>query len=370
MNADNDFSTEMKREMGKAYFFNYGLDCEKRCYGLRLIIDACAEDDPEAAYIVARLILDGVLKSSASNQQERALTLMCLSANSGFVQARAFLNKYCEERYQEKHGHLQATTESKDTLVDFDGKPIKINRQGVFTPTDAVLKNENGLNVLTLSTNILFLYGEGIVDSEKFEQAVLDGILAWQGEYEVFGGQKLTVRIHLTNEKNIFDSLFIIPVTGEITATFQSVISTIGTKRSKQELADMMINKRSFATTGFRWTANSRKTIFLQSENGRFDDYEEIMHVAKHEFGHAIGLGDLYQSPPDLLNGVETGTYAELDSYVIRDKFYNLVMCDHHGPISNNDIEMVILAFRENRMQLFQPGRLKGKISSALGKGN
>ena len=35
---------------------------------------------------------------------------------------------------------------------------------------------------------------------------------------------------------------------------------------------------------------------------------------------------------------------------MINDKFYNLVMCDHHGPISNNDIEMVVLAFRENKV--------------------
>ena len=45
-------------------------------------------------------------------------------------------------------------------------------------------------------------------------------------------------------------------------------------------------------------------------------------------------------------------------------------MCDHHGPISNNDIEMVILAFRENKMQLFQKQKSKDKESEALGKGN
>ena len=92
--------------------------------------------------------------------------------------------------------------------------------------------------------------------------------------------------------------------------------------------------------------------------------------MAKHEFGHTIGLGDLYQSSSDSLNGVEKGTYEELDKYAISNKYYNLVICDHHGPISNNDIEMVILAFRENKMQLYQPGKLKGKLSSALGKGN
>ena len=94
------------------------------------------------------------------------------------------------------------------------------------------------------------------------------------------------------------------------------------------------------------------------------------MHIAKHEFGHCLGLGDLYASEDDCMRGVEKGTYSELDSYAISDKFYNLVMCDHNGPISNNDIEMVILAFRENRQQLYQPGKLKGKISSALGRGN
>ena len=44
-------------------------------------------------------------------------------------------------------------------------------------------------------------------------------------------------------------------------------------------------------------------------------------------------------------------------------------MCDHYGPVSNNDIEMVILAFCENQMQLYQQERRK-KVSKALGKGN
>ena len=117
----------------------------------------------------------------------------------------------------------------------------------------------------------------------------------------------------------------------------------------------MITTKRSCATGGLKWTVNSRKVICIQSFSGKFDDYEEITHITKHEFGHAIGLGDLYESSVDFLDGVEKGTYTELDSYIINDKFYNLVMCDHHGPISNNDIEMVVLAFRENKMQLFQP---------------
>lgn len=369
MNTTDNFSTEQKREIGKAYFFNHDADIEKRNCGLRLIIDAHSEKDPEATYIVARLILDGVVKSSASDQQEYALTLMCSSANSGCIQARAFLNAYCEERYQEEHNDSPAT-EEKDALVDFDGKPIKINRQGVFTPIDAVLTKEDGLNVLALSANVVFLYGKEIANPEKFERAVYDGILAWQGEYEVFGGQKLKVRIHLTNDDNVFDNLLIMPITDEIGETIQSISNVVGTKKRKMQVSDVIMNKRSFASSGLKWTVSSRKIICLQSDDGKFDDYEELMHVTKHEFGHALGLGDLYASAVDSLAGVEKGTYAELDSYVISDKFYNLVMCDHHGPISNNDIEMVVLAFRENKMQLFQPSLLKGKISAALGKGN
>lgn len=164
-------SVEILREIGKNSLFNSNIDAKKRSEGIQALIKAQSLGNLEATYIVARLILDGVLKSSSSDQQEYALTLMCSSANSGCIQAWAFLNAYCEERYQEEHDDLQVA-DLNDTLVDFDGKPIKLNRQGVFTPIDVVLENVNGLNVLTLSTNVMFLYGDEIDDPEKFEQAV------------------------------------------------------------------------------------------------------------------------------------------------------------------------------------------------------
>ncbi len=97
---------------------------------------------------------------------------------------------------------------------------------------------------------------------------------------------------------------------------------------------------------------------------------EGIRHVAKHEFGHALGLEDLYEERADRREGVPKGTYPELDGFYLCGRSYNLVMCDHHGPISNNDVEMVVLAFSENKAQLYQPDRWKGRISDALGKGN
>lgn len=368
MEINPDYTPEEKREIGKAYFYG-DVSREEKNYGLKLIIEAHKEGDPEATYLVARLMLRGVLSIKSGNANEHALTLMCSAANKGCIQARAFLNSYCRLRYEEGYA-VNLPKRSDGALVDFDGKPIKIDRQGVFTPVDAVLEYKDGRNILTLSANVVFRYVEEINNAERFERAVFRGLLAWEGDYEVFGGQKLSVRVNLTSEDNLYDNLIIIPLTDELSAKTQALTNIITGKERKTQITDIFNNKRSFASAGLKWSVNSRKIILLQSRNGKFDDYEEIMHVAKHEFGHVLGLGDLYESSVDSLGGVEKGTYAELDSYVIKDKFYNLVMCDYNGPISNNDIEMVVLAYRDNEMQLYQPGKIKGKISSALGKGN
>ena len=369
MGINNTSSVALTRELGKAYFFRHNGDIERNNCGLRMLISAQEQEDPEAMYIVARLILDSVLRPTIGIPEERALVLMCGSANKGFVQARAFLNLYCENRY----GINVATDldiSFNGPLVDFDGKKIKIDRRGVLSPVDAVLNFDGDKNILSLSTNVMFVYSDEIDEPERFEEAVLKGLMQWQGDYEVFGGQKITVELNITTDARLFDNLIVMPLTSSMGDAIQSISNVINTDKRKAEVNSMLTSKRSFATSGLKWSVNSRKIICVQSDNGKFDDYEEIMHVSKHEFGHSLGLGDLYQSPSDLLNGVENGTYSELDSYAVSEKYYNLVMCDHHGPISNNDIEMVILAFRENKMQLYQPSKFKGKISSALGKGN
>ncbi|MBE6763481.1 MAG: hypothetical protein E7553_03875 [Ruminococcaceae bacterium] len=362
-------SAEQARELGKLYVFHSGGDPEKKAYGLKRILEAHSKKDPEATYLVAFFLLNGVLTVAAENPEDHALSLMCNAANGGCIQARAYLNAYCERRYRRKYGTAFAAAHN-GPLVDFEGKPVKVNRKGILTPIDAVLEYKDGRNVLTLSANVMFLCCEDIPHPEQFESAVLNGLRAWQGTYEVFGGQKVTVKVELTMNNNLYDNLIVIPMTSDIRLSVRSVNNAIGTKKQKELVSDMLTHRRSFAMSGLKWTVHSRKIIVVQSANGRFDDYDEIQHVAKHEFGHALGLGDLYASSVDSLKGVKKGTYAELDSYAIRDTLYNLVMCDHHGPISNNDIEMVILAFRENKMQLYQPGRIKGKLSTALGKGN
>lgn len=370
-NLENaELTPEVCRELGKLYFFHSDGDEKKRSTGLQLLLKAYLENDPEAIFIIGDLMLKNILRPNNEDSEVFGMRLLRRAANSGCAQARAMLNKCCEDRYAQVFENTVQAGKESGGLVGFDGKPIKIDRKGIFTPVDAKLEYRDGKNVLTLSANILFAYMEDLQNQEAFEQSVLDGILQWQGEYEVFGGQKVQVELHLTTENRLFDNVVVMPLSADFRDSVQKVSNVIGTKQGKEQMQDLMKNRRSFAISGLKWSVNSRKFIYVQSENDLFDDYEEIKHVAKHEFGHTLGLGDLYASPGDQLEGIENGTYRELDSYYVSDKIYNLVMCDHYGPISNNDIEMVILAFQKNKMQLYQRGRHKGKISTALGKGN
>ena len=363
---DINQSPEIFREIGKSLLNS--TDPTQRSAGISNILKAYSGSDPEATYIVGELMLRGVLKPVTGDPEEHALSILCSAAQKGNIQARALLNSHCINRYSKE---IQTSAPKAGPLVDFDGKPIKIKRKGALTPIDAVLEYVDGVNILTLSANIKFWCDECLDDSDNFEKAVFDGIMQWQGEYIVFGNQTLQVIVNLTNEDRVWDNVIVLPMTDEISEAALKFSNAIGTQKNKERVNSIITSKRSFAVPGFRkWSTRSRKLIYILSENGKFDDFEEIKHVAKHEFGHALGLGDLYESRSDNLEGVSKGTYTELDGYYLTDKFYNLVMCDHHGPISNNDVEMVILAFRENKAQLYQPGNFKGEISKALGRGN
>ena len=363
---------EICRETAKRLCHDGADDPEMHSYGVALMERAAAMGDPEAAYYLGYWLVVGFLKPKTGDPMEAGLELVCAAANSGVPAARAFLNRFTDMRYDREVQRQMEADGYEGPLRDFDGNVIRIRHTGLLTPIDATLEYIDGKNILTFRVNIPPLYEEGTLpDPEAFYQAVFRGILAWQGEYNVFGNQNVQVRIELTAEYRLFDSVLVFPLTPDIRETAAGIWDRVGTKKVKTRMNDIIKNKRSFALAGVRkWSVRSRKIIYIQSKDDRFDDYEEIMHVAKHEFGHALGLGDLYYSPVDQLEGVSKGQYRELDSYYIKEKRYNLVMCDHHGPISNNDIEMVILAFRENRMQMYQASSLKGKISDALGKGN
>jgi len=285
--------------------------------------------------------------------------------------ARTYLNQYCDARYR-KSVVFDGEKFINKPLTGFDGKRIKINKKGALTPVDAVLEYVDGENILTLSANICFFDNEYVLsDKDMFYAAVYEGFKAWEGEYEVFGGQKLRVVVELTEEDRAFDNVYVIPLDRGTREKVTEIWERFGSEKIKTRVRGTFSAGRSFAGIGIgKWSASSRKIIVIQSTDGDFGNFEEILHTAKHEFGHVLGLGDLYRNEVDGYSGVDKGTYSELDGYYITDNIYNLVMCDSHGPISNNDIEMVVLAFSENRMQNYQKRKVREKISAALGKGN
>lgn len=351
------------REAGKVLLKQDGK--EEQSKGYDYLLKAFRENDAEAAYLVGVGILKKELRvNNNDNPVEFALGLIQNASYRGIASARSFLNRYCESRYK-NHTFSANDKGTGLPLVGLDGNPFYINRQGVRTPIDAVLVFENSIPTLKLSADLSFLFFDEITDHERFERAVIQGIKDWAGDYSVFGGQPIKVTVDLTVGQKSFDTVLIAPVTDTLIKL--SHIGKIGTKKMRQRAQSIVDDKRSFALTGLKWSITSRKFLYIQSEN--FEDYDEIRHVAKHEFGHALGLGDLY-AEDGILEGVKKGSFSELDAYYIKDGNYNLVMCDHHGPISNNDIEMVLLAYHDNKMQLFQPQLHKKKISIALGKGD
>ena len=338
---------------------------------LKQIVEAASKGDAEAKFYLAKMMINGFVKVNSQNPDfnldEHTTTLLWESATSGYVPAKTELARLCclrNEEYQSK------IPEKDGALTDFDGNRIVINRHGLLTPVDAKLKYENGKNILTFTLDLCFIKADD-EDYEKIYSAVCKGIKDWEGVYRVFGGQQLEVKINIEDKDNVFDTIYILPLTSDDS---NSILETI----EKTDLNDSVKAKakgiygtyRSFAGLGLKWSVTSRKAIIIQTGENNFDDVDEIRRIARHEFGHVIGIGDMYASKDDGLDGIEKGTYKELDSYYISQKRYHLVMSDCYGPISNNDIEMAVLAFSENIMQMYQKSKEKGKISKALGRGN
>lgn len=360
-------------EAGMFYFTMAEGNRDKRTKGLNLLKQAAKLGSPDAAFMVGKLAWEGYIGLKINNSKNEAMKLLFYAASQGSVQARVLLNEICKERYEEKFKASSDDVDGEGPLVDFQGKTIKINRKGLRTPIDAVLEYENGRNILTFRANVSIYSDEEGAPATEFCQAVLEGMREWAGEYKVFGGQQLTVVIDVEEKAKLFDTVDVFILDEGIRSHMRQVAESLDVMlggRAQAGVASLMNSKRSFMATSKEWTAKGKKTIFIHCPDGNYEDYDKIKSIVKHEFGHALGLGDLYYEKDKGFDGVEKGTYEELDAYHISDKIYHLVMCDSHGAISNNDIEMIVLAFSENAMQNYQPTSWNYEVSEALGKGN
>lgn len=359
-------------EAGMFYFSNEARNRDQINKGINLLKQACKLGSPEASFMMGKLAWEGYIEPKKGVKKDEALKLLFYAASKGVLQAKVMLNEICEERYWEKFGAMQESVQ-QGPLTDFDGKKINIKCKGLRTPVDAVLKYEDGKNILTFKAYVnIICDGEELLP-EELRRTILDGMREWAGDYTVFGGQALTVVVDVEESSKFFDTLDVYIMDDGMQELMQDVAKAIsgivGTKAITNTNA-LIERQASFAAFHKDWAVKGKKSVFLRCTKDDYDNYEKIRSVVKHEFGHVLGLGDLYYEKEKGFDGVEKGTYEELNSYHISDKLYNLVMCSNHGAISNNDIEMIVLAFSEDEMQRYQSTDWNYDISKALGKGN
>lgn len=360
------------RERAKILIMKGKSSAKKMNEGLSLLKEALDGGDPEAAFIVGKLTLDGYLKPKNGNRQETAMKQLAYASEMGSLQASALLGELCRKRYEDDfqtvRDHLGA-----HPLVGFDGEEIKIDEGGNRVPIDAKLVFDGKKNELKFSLNLYFENMQIVKNPEQFRNAVIEGIKEWEGEYSVFGGQPLRVSIEVTTEERSNDSVRVYLFNEESMGILERLTKLFAINKKSnvfQNSERILRTRNSFATTGKKWRVRSKKTICIVQDEGEDNVFQKMKEKTKHEFGHVLGLGDLYRDSSQGLSGVERGEYLELDSFHIDKTIYQLVMCTSHGVISNNDIEMIILAFRENSMQVYQKQRGIQKVSEALGQGN
>ena len=253
-------------------------------------------------------------------------------------------------------------------ILDLNKKPLKIKKKGKIYPVDVELRDESGTDVLYISTKIYFVdfMYDNAIDINSWKQAILQGFCDWSGNYQVFGDQPLFVKVSAVETDKIIDSVIVFGFNHEIS---DSLIETYG-KFNIDKAKDAFEQDRSFASTGFPiigWKSYLPRFIYMLP--GTLDDFDYARSVARHEFGHILGLGDMYKDVENGLYGVDGKAYKDIEKYYLGDSFFDMVMCNA-GSVRDNDIEMLLMAFQTNKFQNYQKIKRRDELSRALGKGN
>ncbi len=113
------------------------------------------------------------------------------------------------------------------------------------------------------------------------------------------------------------------------------------------------------------WAVNNPNAIIdLYPQDSRGDQVKETtdtyQDVAAHEFGHALGLNDLYPEANEFKNLTGRETISCISNEVDED----YIMWTN-GRVTSNDVEMVLYAFSENKWQQYYNSK-KYKQSKAI----
>ena len=353
----------------KTIYENSEATSEERTKAFEYLRWAAWKNDAEGSFHFGRNMLLGKIRIKEANSHERGMYYMERAARLGYPGAQKELDNFCNFRYRRLVGD-KIPLQAPAPLRDFDNWKVKIKHTGKI-PVNAVLDFVGGMNTLWLTPNVnIMIDDDEVADWGKMEKAITDGMKAWEGVYTVFGGQKLAVVVDVNICNRFLGTINIMSARGDMARNVLKIMGNLGGV-VKQRGENAFTNYHTFSTVGMKaWSVKSNKSIMLYDGTGRFDDYEQIKRDIKCEFGSMLGLGNMLLTDNGKELFIPKGTYPELDPYYIENGRYNLVMCNGRGVISNNDIEMVVLALSENKMQYYLEDSHGNKPSKALGKGN
>ena len=265
-------------------------------------------------------------------------------------------------------------------LEDFHNKIINLDFKGEQYPIEVWLEWKNGKNILHIHPKIIFIGNNLQYQSgTSSEQLVIKGFEQWAGDYKVFysageGKQDLKV---LCEPKIKFHAEDKFDVNDKKTVGLRVHLSKYSEKSeytNEYELSNTipLLSGWSQENPADRMILYSAKRI--SEDNFKPYDSEQFMHIAKHEFGHVVGIKDAYTYEgsdieqyyaqySDLKEDVKQTNQEWLDE----NGHVNMAM-NNNGPILNNDIEMMILAWQTGKEQYFHLSNGGEEISEALGR--
>lgn len=268
-------------------------------------------------------------------------------------------------------------------LEDFHNKVISLSFKGDQYPVEVELKWIAGKNILTIHPKVKFSFVKGDLkdkDQKPYfdirKKETLKAFEEWSGKYErVFktqeGAQSVIVECNpeeVTQGKAL--EVNIIVDTDDISGASGRTEGISGEKTWSQE------------NSGFinLYLDSYIKTITKTDKNHRY----YMKNVSKHEFGHVLGLGDAYfrdfqtnktkdadyEMYPDIKEDIENNLISQKEVTIEgkTESFTNMVMNNMYGGISNNDIEMLILAWQKGKTQYYNSTIPDTEISEAMGR--
>ena len=230
-------------------------------------------------------------------------------------------------------------------------------------PVSAVLHETKEGFTLTLQASVHFADRRGEKDGMSFRQnknRALAGFRSWSGKYLLRSGKTLCVRVILRETKKRRGAL---QVTFLDYGTLKAAETFAGRGKTGMKL------RRALRTPGFtfaglraeKWRPWKGRWIGLRTDMEMFS----VEEISRHEFGHILGLGDMYRDPVMGLKGI-SGNVAELYADFADKGGRCRAVMDSNGPVTPLDAEMMLLAQMTGRFQQYQKQKGRGNVSAVL----